>query len=83
MWFEILQYINGVEFGATDPIFNNDVSFYVFKLPLINTIVSSIISILFLLTVIIILFNGFLALKDSIKNVSEKFEDISNFHVSR
>ncbi|HQO72032.1 MAG TPA: UPF0182 family protein, partial [Sedimentibacter sp.] len=79
MWFEILQYINGVEFGATDPIFNNDVSFYVFKLPLINTIVSSIISILFLLTVIIILFNGFLALKDSIKNVSEKFEDIQQF----
>ena len=54
-------------------------SFYVFKLPLINTIVSSIISILFLLTVIIILFNGFLALKDSIKNVSEKFEDIQQF----
>ena len=79
MWFEILQYINGVEFGATDPIFNNDVSFYVFKLPLINTIVSSIIFILFLLTVIIILFNGFLALKDSIKNVSEKFEDIQQF----
>ncbi|MDD3751158.1 MAG: UPF0182 family protein, partial [Tissierellia bacterium] len=79
MWFEILQYLNGVEFGATDPIFNNDVSFYVFKLPLINTIVSSIISILFLLTVIIILFNGFLALKDSLKNVSEQFEDIQNF----
>ncbi|HBC30563.1 MAG TPA: UPF0182 family protein [Clostridiales bacterium] len=79
MWFEILQYINGVEFGAADPIFNNDVSFYVFKLPLINTIVNSIISILFLLTVIIILFNGFLALKDSIKNVSEQFEDIQQF----
>ncbi len=79
LWFEILQYINGVDFGLTDPIFNNDVSFYVFKLPLINTIVNTIISMLFLLTVIIILFNGFLALKDSIKNVSEHFEDIQQF----
>ncbi|NLK65735.1 MAG: UPF0182 family protein [Tissierellia bacterium] len=79
MWFQILQYINSMDFGTRDPIFNNDIGFYVFKLPLINTFIGSVISILFLMTIVIVLFNGYLALKDSIKNVSEKFEDIQQF----
>ena len=76
MWFEILQYLNGGNFGITDPIFNNDISFYVFKLPLINTVVNSIISLLFLLAVVIVLFYAYLAIKDSVKNASEHFENI-------
>jgi len=79
MWFEILQYINGGNFGITDPIFNNDISFYVFKLPLINTVVNSIISILFMFIVVIVLFYGYLAIKDSIKNMSEQFENMQQF----
>ena len=79
MWFEILQYLNGGNFGITDPIFNNDISFYVFKLPLINTAVNSIISILFMLVVVIVLFYGYLAIKDSVKNMSEQFENIQQF----
>ena len=79
MWFEILQYLNGGNFGITDPIFNNDISFYVFKLPLINTAVNSIISILFMLVVVIVLFYAYLAIKDSVKNISEQFENIQQF----
>lgn len=33
-WPTILLYLNGVPFGQADPIFNNDISFYVFGLPL-------------------------------------------------
>lgn len=79
MWFEILQYLNGGNFGITDPIFNNDISFYVFKLPLINTAVNSIISILFMLVVVIVLFYGYLSIKDSVKNMSEQFENMQQF----
>lgn len=79
MWFEILQYLNGGNFGLTDPVFNNDISFYVFKLPLINTMVNSIISLLFVLVVVIVLFYGYLAIKDSVKNISEQFENIQQF----
>lgn len=79
MWFEILQYLNGGNFGITDPVFNNDISFYVFKLPLINTVVNSIISLLFLFVVVIVLFYGYLALRDSLKNVSEQFENVQQF----
>lgn len=76
MWFEILQFINSESFGIVDPIFNNDVSFYIFKLPLINTVVDFIINILFLLIIVTVLFYGYLAIKDSIKNVSEQFEEM-------
>ena len=79
MWFEILQYIHGGDFNISDPIFNNDISFYVFKLPLINTAVNSIISLLFLLIVVTVLFYGYLAMKDSFKNMSQQFENIHQF----
>jgi len=67
------------DFGTLDPIFNNEVSFYVFKLPLINTVIGSLISILFLMTFVIVLFNAYLAVREGIKNVSEQFEDIRQF----
>ncbi|QHI72363.1 UPF0182 family membrane protein [Aminipila terrae] len=36
LWFEILQYMNSTSFGVKDPLFGNDVSFYVFKLQFIS-----------------------------------------------
>lgn len=79
LWFEILQYFNGGNFGNTDPIFNNDIGFYIFKLPLINTAVNSIISLLFFLVVITVLFYGYLSIKDSMKKVYEEFGNIKEF----
>ena len=76
MWFEILQFYNGESFHSFDPIFNNDISFYIFKLPLINTVIGYIINILFLLIAVTVLFYGYLSIKDSIKNVSSKFEEM-------
>jgi uncharacterized membrane protein (UPF0182 family) len=32
-WLQVLEYLNAVPFGAADPIFGRDVSFYVFVLP--------------------------------------------------
>ncbi|MBQ6807894.1 MAG: UPF0182 family protein [Firmicutes bacterium] len=32
LWFQLLQFTNSTDFGIADPIFNNDVSFYIFKL---------------------------------------------------
>lgn len=60
LWFEILQYFNAQSFNITDPIFENDIAFYVFKLPLISSILSFIISILFILILLTIVFNIFM-----------------------
>ena len=32
-WQEVLKFISGAAFGATDPIFNKDIGFYLFSLP--------------------------------------------------
>ncbi|MBE6032545.1 MAG: UPF0182 family protein, partial [Clostridiales bacterium] len=42
LWFELLKYTNSTDFSILDPIFNQDVSFYIFKLEFIthaNTII--------------------------------------------
>lgn len=36
LWFEILQYLNSTDFNVKDPLFGNDVSFYIFKLQFIS-----------------------------------------------
>jgi uncharacterized membrane protein (UPF0182 family) len=51
-WYTILQFGNAVSFNQKDPIFGLDVSFYVFKLPLIQSLFSTMISLLFMLLVI-------------------------------
>ena len=38
-WETVLQHINASPFGATDPIFNRDISFYFFNLPFIKALV--------------------------------------------
>jgi uncharacterized membrane protein (UPF0182 family) len=35
-WEEWLKYFNAVSFEKSDPVFHKDISFYVFKLPLLN-----------------------------------------------
>lgn len=57
-WYLILQFINGVDFNAVDPVFGKDISFYVFRMPLYQFLVSmalSVVVLLILLTVIIYL----------------------------
>ncbi|MBN1447693.1 MAG: UPF0182 family protein [Bacteroidetes bacterium] len=39
-WMEMLAFFNSEAFGTTDPIFGNDIAFYLFELPFINTLLS-------------------------------------------
>jgi uncharacterized membrane protein (UPF0182 family) len=49
-WREYLQYKNSTDFGVKDPQFNMDISFFVFKLPLIQELIAWTISALILTT---------------------------------
>ena len=42
MWKDVLLFLNSQMFDKVDPIFHMDISFYVFKLPLIKSILSMI-----------------------------------------
>lgn len=85
-WYKILQFTNAVPFGEVDPIFNKDISFYVFKLPLVQSLFSTAISliiILVLITVIIYLALGFkdkiYQNKDNVININSKTYGIRRF----
>ncbi len=71
LWMEILQFKNATPFNIKDPIFNNDISFYVFKLPLINQVLNIMVGLLVFLFIITIVYYLMLA---SFKK-SNKFDD--------
>lgn len=51
-WRGILEFINAQSFGVKDPIFNLDISFYMFKLPIINSLYQASFTILMVMVVL-------------------------------
>ena len=49
-WLEVLTFIHATPFGKSDPIFGQDLSFYFFKLPFLQTVYNAFFGPLFLLT---------------------------------
>ncbi|HEX9085776.1 MAG TPA: UPF0182 family protein, partial [Gemmatimonadaceae bacterium] len=43
-WLTLLKGMNGVALGARDTLFNRDISFYLFRLPLISGVLSTLIT---------------------------------------
>ncbi len=47
-WMTVLKALNGVAIGTTDPLFGRDISFYLFRLPLISLVLGTLITLTFL-----------------------------------
>jgi uncharacterized membrane protein (UPF0182 family) len=65
-WDESLRFISSVPFGETDPMFGRDIGFFLFELPFLDLIQSSLTSIVFITLVIISLayvFTGLLTVR--------------------
>ncbi len=52
-WDGWLKFANSTPFGVTDPVFNHDISFYVFKLPFWHYIYSWLFFSLFITTIVV------------------------------
>ena len=63
-WYKILMFSNSVNFNVKDPIFGLDVSFFVFKLPLVDSIYGFIMSFLVFLVFITVFLYIILSAKD-------------------
>lgn len=66
-WYRILQFSNASSFNVKDPIFNLDVSFYVFRLPLIEAIYGLFMSLVVMLAILTVVLYVFLYLRDSMR----------------
>ena len=83
-WYKILQFSNATSFKIEDPLFKKDISFFIFKLPLIESIYIVLIMLLIVLIVITIIVYIVLKTKDQIlnhtkENKSFKFKNINIF----
>jgi uncharacterized membrane protein (UPF0182 family) len=47
-WLTVLSGLNAVTLGQRDPLFNRDISFYLFRLPLISGVLGTLITLTFL-----------------------------------
>ncbi|MEY8001499.1 UPF0182 family protein [Clostridium sp. Mt-5] len=86
-WYRILQFTNSVPFNVKDPILNLDVSFYVFKLPLIQSLYSAFLSLIIFLSLITFFTYFLLNIKDRFASKSFKKGfgkiDILNSNITR
>ncbi|WP_141706153.1 UPF0182 family protein [Caloranaerobacter ferrireducens] len=56
LWFTILKFINSNNFNIKDPIFNKDISFYIFKLPLLSEVIDLLLLLSFILIILTAVF---------------------------
>ncbi|MBU3182208.1 UPF0182 family protein [Clostridium psychrophilum] len=63
-WYKVLQFINSTSFNTVDPLFKKDISFYIFKLPLIESLYKALIMLLSGLVIISIIIYIILNVRD-------------------
>ncbi|SKB00110.1 hypothetical protein SAMN05443428_14115 [Caloramator quimbayensis] len=67
-WYRILEFLKGKSFGYKDPIFKLDASFYVFKLPLIEGVLSILITIIIILIIVTLTFYSIVRVREGISS---------------
>lgn len=78
-WYKILEFTNSTKFNINDPIFNKDISFFIFKLPLIESLYGSLISLLVLLVIATFVIYILLNVKDKINNHFDRSNRFTSF----
>lgn len=63
-WYKILEFVNATDFGIKDPLFGYDTGFYIFKLPLIKSILGVLIAVIVILILIALLLYGISKARD-------------------
>lgn len=58
LWYRLLEYMNADSFGVIDPLFDRDVSFYVFQLPFLESLFSVLTLVLLVVFIATLLFTG-------------------------
>lgn len=60
LWFEILKFANSTDFDITDPLFNLDISFYIFKLDFLKQLNEMLIGAVLMIIVVTVIYYAIL-----------------------
>jgi len=82
-WYMVLQFTNSTRFNTVDPLFKKDISFFIFKLPLIESLYKALIAFLIALVIITVITYVILTVKDYImypnkRTKSSVFKNLKN-----
>ncbi|NTW72500.1 MAG: UPF0182 family protein [Eubacteriaceae bacterium] len=58
LWFKLLEFLNASSFNTKDPVFGKDISFYVFKLPFLESLSGVLLTILFIVFIATLAFTA-------------------------
>lgn len=67
-WYRILQFANATSFNIKDPVFKMDISFFIFKLPLIESLYAAVMTLLVFLVVVTLVSYFIMTAKDKFFN---------------
>lgn len=77
-WQDVLKFLNATPFGVTDPVFNKDISFYVFSLP-VYAFILGLLKALLLISLVLVgsvyVFRGLLNLASFLGNFVNPHHD--------
>ena len=76
LWFVWLQFTNRTAFGVADPLFNNDIGFYVFTLPFLREVVSLILGLVFTMVILTVVFYAIMMAIAPPQSDVEEMEDV-------
>ena len=65
MWFEFLEFINSTQVGKSDPLFNMDISFYLFKYEFLNRLNELLLGVIVLFFAATVIYYGILMVMHS------------------
>ena len=82
VWLQYIYFTNSIDFNLKDPIFGLDVSFYVFKLPFIQTLLSFYLALLLLVISISVAYYAFTFRLGSLDELKDKLPRIGYIHTS-
>ncbi|NEZ48014.1 hypothetical protein FDF74_12600 [Clostridium niameyense] len=80
-WYSILQFNNSSNFNIKDPLFFKDVSFYIFRLPLLESLYKIFMSLLIFLVITTFIFYFILNLKDRINYKKDNLKKIKSINM--
>jgi uncharacterized membrane protein (UPF0182 family) len=80
-WYKILEFANATSFNTVDPLFKKDISFFIFKLPLIESLYQTFVALVAVFMVITVITYITLTVKDQMQNVGKenRFSNFKNF----
>ncbi len=95
MWYKLLEFLNATKFGLNDPIYDQELSFYVFKLPFYQQLLQVGFLLLFVCAIITVgtlvyayiknsgteLFLNRETDKEELKNIGKRVWDVASKHL--